>query len=164
MTHRPDTDDRHSGRESSSPDRASPSDSPPAYDSFESMTPKTPATTQKYDSGAEGNDMPPVRQEPLYTWNNCEVGRGWGLLILEMALSRKRPSASTNHPWGAGLLVKCRDVPRLMREGFFWSADNILPEGGYMSHSTPPGGPAVGFIMNACGSSPTGLTARLLCG
>jgi hypothetical protein len=32
-----------------------------------------------------------------------------------------------------------------MREGFFWSAENILPEEGYMSHSTIPGWSDIGF-------------------
>lgn len=31
--------------------------------------------------------------------------------------------------------MKCDDVPRLMREGFFWSANNILREEGYFGHS-----------------------------
>jgi hypothetical protein len=32
-----------------------------------------------------------------------------------------------------------------MREGFFWSAENILPEEGYMSHSTTPAWSDLGF-------------------
>jgi len=55
------------------------------------------------------------------------------------------PLCSTNHPWGASLVVKCRDVPRLMRAGVFWSADNILPEEGYMSHSPPLEWSSIGF-------------------
>lgn len=38
--------------------------------------------------------------------------------------------------WVAILIVKSRDVPLLMREGFFWSAENVLPEEGYISRET----------------------------
>jgi hypothetical protein len=38
--------------------------------------------------------------------------------------------------WAASLFVRCDDVARLMREGFFWSADNIVPEEG-VGISTP---------------------------
>ncbi len=42
---------------------------------------------------------------------------------------------STRPLWAAELSVLCRDVPRLMREGFFWSAENLVPEGCHMSDS-----------------------------
>jgi hypothetical protein len=47
--------------------------------------------------------------------------------------------------WTAILRVKCRDVPRLMREGFFWSTGNVQPEEGYMSYSTEPRWSALGL-------------------
>ncbi|KAL2128700.1 hypothetical protein VTI74DRAFT_8821 [Chaetomium olivicolor] len=47
--------------------------------------------------------------------------------------------------WAALLCVECQDVPRLMREGFFWSVDNVLPEEGYMFHSTKREWAAKGF-------------------
>ena len=47
--------------------------------------------------------------------------------------------------WAALLFVKCQDVPRLMREGFFWSVDDVLPEEGYMIHQVPAGWAAKGF-------------------
>ncbi|KAI3316955.1 hypothetical protein HD806DRAFT_551239 [Xylariaceae sp. AK1471] len=34
--------------------------------------------------------------------------------------------------WSAELFVKCRDVPRLMREGFYWDAANVIREEGYL--------------------------------
>jgi hypothetical protein len=102
-------------------------------------------TPQNSTSGPEENDRAPVQRALLYTWSNCEIGQGWGALVLEMALNAKHHSGYSDLPWAAGLMVKCRDVPRLMREGFFWSAENILPEEGYMSHSTTPGWSDIGF-------------------
>jgi hypothetical protein len=40
-------------------------------------------------------------------------------------------------PWAAILSVKCQDMPRLMRDGFFWSADNVVPEEGCMPTTRP---------------------------
>ncbi|KAI1827297.1 hypothetical protein F4861DRAFT_402774 [Xylaria intraflava] len=37
-----------------------------------------------------------------------------------------------NQEWKAMLFVKCSDVPLLMREGFYWSSDNVVSEDGYM--------------------------------
>lgn len=47
--------------------------------------------------------------------------------------------------WGGALRVNCQDVARLMREGFFWSAENILPEEGCMFHATGREWSSVGF-------------------
>lgn len=40
--------------------------------------------------------------------------------------------------WGAHLKVNCRDVPSLMRRGFFWSDANIVQEEGYLSPIEEP--------------------------
>jgi hypothetical protein len=48
------------------------------------------------------------------------------------------PTQYTPKPWVAVLQIQCKDVPRLMREGFFWSADNVLPEEGYISDDVRP--------------------------
>ncbi|KAI0435938.1 hypothetical protein F4803DRAFT_573318 [Xylaria telfairii] len=37
-----------------------------------------------------------------------------------------------NQDWAAVLMVKCSDVPRIMREGFHWGSDNVIKEEGYM--------------------------------
>ncbi|KAI0871589.1 hypothetical protein GGS24DRAFT_53759 [Hypoxylon argillaceum] len=37
-----------------------------------------------------------------------------------------------NQAWGALLMVKCDDVPRLMREGFHWDGANVIREEGYI--------------------------------
>ncbi|KAK4152177.1 hypothetical protein C8A00DRAFT_35146 [Chaetomidium leptoderma] len=146
MTQRlPDAEGRQSDRDSSNQDGTSGCDSPPAYESLEIMTSAATPTPQKSTSGPEGNDRAPVQHALLYTWSNCEVGQGWGALVFEMALNPRHHSGYSGLPWAAGLVVKCRDVPRLMREGFFWSAENILPEEGYMSHSTIPAWSNIGF-------------------
>ncbi|TRX93765.1 hypothetical protein FHL15_005441 [Xylaria flabelliformis] len=45
------------------------------------------------------------------------------------------PSDPTlNQDWGAVLMVKCRDVPCLMREGFHWDGANVIREEGYIDH------------------------------
>jgi hypothetical protein len=49
------------------------------------------------------------------------------------------------HVWAAVLDIKCDDIARLMREGFFWSVENILPEEGYMVPSTNPEWTAAGY-------------------
>ncbi|KAI8949607.1 hypothetical protein F4801DRAFT_591005 [Xylaria longipes] len=36
--------------------------------------------------------------------------------------------------WIACLVVKCFDVPRLMREGFHWDASNVIKEEGYIEY------------------------------
>jgi hypothetical protein len=50
---------------------------------------------------------------------------------------RMLPTECIAKQWVAFLEVECKDVPRLMREGFFWSAENVLPAGGYMSKPGP---------------------------
>ncbi|KAI0428001.1 hypothetical protein F5Y09DRAFT_344081 [Xylaria sp. FL1042] len=39
----------------------------------------------------------------------------------------------TSQEWKATLKVKCKDVPSLMREGFYWSDANVIQEEGYVS-------------------------------
>ncbi|KAI2640149.1 hypothetical protein GGS21DRAFT_505438 [Xylaria nigripes] len=36
--------------------------------------------------------------------------------------------------WLARLMVKCGDVPRLMREGFHWDSGNLVHEDGYIMY------------------------------
>jgi hypothetical protein len=67
----------------------------------------------------------------------------WGKLHLFM-MPKLGTLECPTAPWLAVLAVKCRDVPRLMREGFFWSAENVLPEQGYMSSETRPRWRALG--------------------
>jgi hypothetical protein len=50
---------------------------------------------------------------------------------------RMMPTECISKQWVAFLEVECEDVHRLMREGFFWSAENVLPVGGCMSKPRP---------------------------
>ncbi|KAI0104270.1 hypothetical protein GGR51DRAFT_572733 [Nemania sp. FL0031] len=48
------------------------------------------------------------------------------------------PSRDWNtQAWAAYLLVKCSDVPRLMREGFYWDSGNSVHEDGYIGSKIP---------------------------
>ncbi|KAI2617713.1 hypothetical protein GGS26DRAFT_596263 [Hypomontagnella submonticulosa] len=40
--------------------------------------------------------------------------------------------SKTQQPWVGLLQVKCDNIPQLMREGFFWSLDNVLWEQGFL--------------------------------
>ncbi|KAI1438157.1 hypothetical protein GGR50DRAFT_534160 [Xylaria sp. CBS 124048] len=42
------------------------------------------------------------------------------------------PASSSGQCWFAELLVKCDDVPRLMREGLHWDETNIIGEEGFI--------------------------------
>lgn len=138
---------RQSDQDSRNQDGAPEGDSPPTYESLEMGSSANMRLPQKPTDEPGGNDNPPPQQALLYTWNNCEFGEGpWGLLIFEMTVSPRHHTGYHGRPWAAGLKVKCRDVPRLMREGFFWLAENILPEEGYVSHSTTDARSGIGFV------------------
>ena len=118
-------------------DKTSNRDSPPAYEALDGEDSTTAQTPQTSTSNRERSDSAPTQQqEPIYTWNNCESGGPWAQLRMVMV---NDPAAAhwdpTGARWAAGLAVKCRDLPRLMREGFFWSAENILPEEGHMTNA-----------------------------
>ena len=136
-----DTENHQGERDSSNQDETLSCDNPPAYESLEIVASTSAPSSQKPISGPdlEGIDGARLNKESLYTWSNCEIGKGWGVLVLEMVPNPKENESepTTSLPWAAGLTVKCRDVPRLMREGLFWAAENVLPEEGHMSSSTP---------------------------
>jgi hypothetical protein len=67
-----------------------------------------------------------------------------GSLTLRMVPDPSMPDYG-KASWAAIFGVKCRDVPQLMREGLFWSVDNVLPEEGHMLHSLKPEWEARGF-------------------
>ncbi|KAI1827653.1 hypothetical protein F4861DRAFT_549840 [Xylaria intraflava] len=41
--------------------------------------------------------------------------------------------------WLATIMIKCDDVPRLMREGFFWNDANVVKEDGFINEDTKNG-------------------------
>ncbi|KAI2623086.1 hypothetical protein GGR54DRAFT_596552 [Hypoxylon sp. NC1633] len=40
-------------------------------------------------------------------------------------------------PWFGQMDVKCSDVPLLMREGFYWTTENVIREDGYIDNILP---------------------------
>ncbi|KAL2021785.1 hypothetical protein VTK56DRAFT_6559 [Thermocarpiscus australiensis] len=62
------------------------------------------------------------------TYDNFDAGKG----LLQLTFVPDQDVSLWQSDWVAHLRVKCADVPRLMREGFFWTVDNVLPEEGYM--------------------------------
>ncbi|KAI2630973.1 hypothetical protein GGR54DRAFT_179491 [Hypoxylon sp. NC1633] len=44
---------------------------------------------------------------------------------------------SLDQPWVGQIMVKCSDVPLLMREGFHWTVANIIKEEGYVENIRP---------------------------
>lgn len=119
-------------------DATSDHDTPPAYESVESLAPATASTPTKATDGPKESGRPSVQQGLSNTFDRYgKFDQGWGILQLRMV---PNPGARDYRkaPWLAILNVKSEDVPRLMRDGFFWSAENVLPEEGSMSRVTSP--------------------------
>ncbi|KAK3300677.1 uncharacterized protein B0H64DRAFT_428690 [Chaetomium fimeti] len=73
--------------------------------------------------------MPPqTTDEPKGSKKASAAKPGPGFIEMRMT-----PAEWTDKPWVAFLVIGCEDVPRLMREGFFWSTENVVPEEGYIS-------------------------------
>jgi hypothetical protein len=67
-----------------------------------------------------------------------------GIVSLCFVIDPRVPRTWEAAPWEATLTVRCPDVPRLMREGLFWSVDNIVPEEGFIQ-AAPPHSKASGY-------------------
>ena len=50
------------------------------------------------------------------------------LLLLPGVSTQEYQAAS----WAATFVIRCDDVSRLMREGLFWTPDNVIPEEGHL--------------------------------
>jgi hypothetical protein len=72
-------------------------------------------------------------------------GQERGLVELRMLPIRGAAERPAALPWVAVLEVKCRDVARLMREGLFWTAGNIVPGKDYISWETRPENRSLGY-------------------
>lgn len=99
-------------------------------------TPRSPGTL--LDVGLDPTPAPaPMPPHPADnpTRSNKAVAAKPSPGTIEM---RMIPEQYTPNPWLAVLRIECKDVPRLMREGFFWSAANVLPEEGYISDDVRP--------------------------
>ncbi|EAQ85376.1 predicted protein [Chaetomium globosum CBS 148.51] len=112
--------------------------SPPATPTPAISTP--PSTTGSYDVKGDNRELvQPERSQIFRKYFSAESseGQGWAVLCLRMTPD---PGARCykKAPWAALLEVRTADMPRLMRDGFFWSAENILPEEGHVSRETSP--------------------------
>lgn len=110
-------------------------DTLPSYESPEDLPPVAAPKPPKPTDNAEGSDRASVQQEYSRTLSEYfnEYDQGFEL---KMAPDADVLIACPTPQWLAVLVVKSRDVPRLMREGFFWSTENVVPEEGYMSSET----------------------------
>jgi hypothetical protein len=103
-------------------------DAPPAYKA---------ATSSPASSGVTNNDNPSDKTQNqkanpsiVNTFTRYKAVAGWGTVLLLLV-----PGVSTQEyqeaSWAATLVIRC-DVSRLMREGLFWTPDNIIPEEGHL--------------------------------
>ncbi|KAH6640286.1 hypothetical protein F5144DRAFT_618120 [Chaetomium tenue] len=118
--------------------------SPPVTSTLATST--APITTGAYDAGDDWELVQPERSQIISKYFSAESNesRGWATLRLSMTPD---PGARCykKAPWVALLHVRTADMPRLMREGFFWSAENIVPEEGHVSTETSPLWASLGF-------------------
>jgi hypothetical protein len=111
-------------------------------------TPTPSTTTESYDTkGDDWQSVRPGRSQIFskYFSDGINDAQGWAILDLRMV---PNPGARSYKevPWAALLDVRTPDMPRLMRKGFFWSPENILPEEGYISGEARPEWAGLGFI------------------
>ena len=105
-------------------------------------------TTGSYDTKEyHWQSIRPERSQIFHKYFSAgsNEAQGWATLNLRMV-----PNPGTCRyeevPWVAFLDVRTPDMPRLMRKGFFWSPENILPEEGHISRETNPELVEAGFI------------------
>jgi hypothetical protein len=95
-----------------------------------------PANSSKENGKSQGQSQQECKPQkpvtPRSTQNSFDrYNEGTGWLNLRMVPDPGMPDYG-KAPWAALFNVHCQDVPRLMRDGFFWSVDNVLPEEGSM--------------------------------
>ncbi|KAK4151146.1 hypothetical protein C8A00DRAFT_17398, partial [Chaetomidium leptoderma] len=119
---------------------------PPAYESLEKLPPVTaPKSSETTTEDPKGGDRASAQQGLSCTYDTYGgLGHKWGFIDLRMLPNIGTPECLAT-PWAAILAIKGRDIPRLMREGFFWSTENVLPEEGYMSRETSPEWTTLGY-------------------
>lgn len=114
-------------------DVASGCDTVPPDESLEDPPPAAAPTPPKSTDDSRGSDIASVQQGNSCTFTEYldKYDAGFELRMAPLdVLEGNIPQ------WVAVLEVKSRDVPRLMREGFFWSSENVLREEGYISRET----------------------------
>ena len=65
------------------------------------------------------------------------VDSGWSTLVLLMVPEPSSQEYQTAS-WAAFFFIRCDDVARLMREGFFWGPEDVVPEEGFYFPTANP--------------------------
>ncbi len=140
LSRQPESDDGDQSDQGSFHEQDTPDDTLPPYESLEDLTP----WSQDAPSNVTESHSKRAQQGFPDTFLKYGYNPAWGSLTMVL-VQRPSPQTDAAVPWAAVLRVKCDDISRLMREGFFWSAENILPEEGYLSDNTDPQWLALGF-------------------
>ncbi|KAI1119017.1 hypothetical protein F5Y14DRAFT_118657 [Nemania sp. NC0429] len=103
------------------------------------MAPRSPeAWTAPQGDSPPSYEEPAGNQETKQQPGPATSGRAYHSDTREPSIRFKfcpDPSKRDNtQEWMAALLVKCDDVPSLMREGFHWDRTNIIKEEGYFDY------------------------------
>lgn len=76
-----------------------------------------------------------LKKIPRFRWS----GPNKGEIVFYMMPNHSGTSTLTpEKPWMAHFQVWCKNMPRLLREGFFWSVENIVPEKGRLLRERRP--------------------------
>ena len=99
------------------------------------------------NTGPVSQQVPQPGPQPVPSLDGLpasSASNGYSLLVREHGIASlcfvidpSAPRAGKAAPWEATFTVNCADVPRLMREGLFWSTDNIVPEEGFVRAAHP---------------------------
>lgn len=138
----PDADSHQSDQENSRHHETTERDAPPAHESHGPGLTSTPAAPESPSAPKDSKKDQAGKVTSTFT----EFGNGQGLggMVLSMVPSPGVPDYQLGS-WAALIQVKCHDIARLMREGFNWSAENVLPEEGCKFHATDAKWSALGF-------------------
>jgi hypothetical protein len=115
-------------------------DTLPCYESLGDLPPAAAPTPPEPTDDSKGSDRASAQQGHSCTlmseyFDQYDQGFEFKMAPIHPTLNLDILDSPTRY-WVAILCVKTRDVPRLMREGFFWSTENVVPEEGYMSSET----------------------------
>ncbi|KAH9897418.1 hypothetical protein F4778DRAFT_793504 [Xylariomycetidae sp. FL2044] len=101
-------------------------DWPPSYEVVDQNAP---------DARDTAVNLPPQAAAPTSPPGPASSGKFFydtpGECAITMVMYPDRSKTWGQQPWVGYLSVKCDDVPLLMREGFYWSAANVVKEESY---------------------------------
>ncbi|KXJ90591.1 hypothetical protein Micbo1qcDRAFT_205417 [Microdochium bolleyi] len=82
---------------------------------------------------APGPPQPQPQPQQHRPYEAPEWHHDISVAVVEMAFSPPHETPDGHPSWNARLLLRTRDLPRLMREGLFWDDGNIHREAGYVA-------------------------------